>query len=392
MQSGRKTPSLVGVALLATLASACLDSPRNGQILASKATVVDFEGWYPASNVDIKLWIWNNTAATWTPLEHPPIRTGTSGVTDNAGDTWYAYGTDLVLPPDLQYWRQGTSSSVVAKVKATAPGPYDLTTYDGVSWVDDCIEQWKPVGGAAIIQHCKSVASPAANLRVHCGSPSDTCCMESPGCAFGKNCSSAGPSGACTVTCGGLNQTCCQASPQCSADMVCKNNSCVDCGTAGDACCPGNWCGPDSVCQSGTCADCGSTGEICCESNACSSGNVCQSGACVLCSGLNQPCCPGDTCSSGLTCTAGICKAATSTCGQAYGACCPDGTCPGQTSAQPLRCNAVDKCVPCGHEHQDCCYLDVNPPFGCDPNLSCMSQPGGYKCECDSEIFPNGCG
>lgn len=55
-------------------------------------------------------------------------------------------------------------------------------------------------------------------------------------------------------------------------------------------------------------------------------------------------------------------------------------------------CNVVDKCVPCNNEHQACCNWDSNPPFGCSGSLSCMSEPGGYQCECDYSVFPNGCG
>jgi hypothetical protein len=44
MQSGKKTLGLAGIALLAMMASACLDYPRNGQVLATKATAVSFEG------------------------------------------------------------------------------------------------------------------------------------------------------------------------------------------------------------------------------------------------------------------------------------------------------------------------------------------------------------
>jgi hypothetical protein len=392
MQSGKKTLSLVGVALLAALASACIDYPRNGQILATKATTVEFEGWYPASNVEVKLWIWNNSTSTWNPLVHPTILTGTQGLTDNVGDTWYAYGADLVLPQGTQYWAAAPFyppqefRKVIAKVKATAP-PYDLTTYDVTA--DQCIEDHRPMGGAAIMQECKSSASPVVSLRVSCGASGNICCLAGPACDFGKNCSASPTSGACTATCGAQGQTCCQASPGCGPNTICQGSSCIHCGSTAEICCPGSTCASGNVCQSNSCVLCGSTGETCCAGNSCDPGNVCQGGSCTLCSGLNQPCCGGNTCSSGLTCTSGICKVPP--CGHANEACCPGDVCE-STAAQELMCNIVDKCTPCGKEHQSCCHLDVNPPFGCEGILSCMNEPGGYKCECDYTFFPNGCG
>jgi hypothetical protein len=178
----------------------------------------------------------------------------------------------VVLPQQAQYWAAGANRKVVAKVKATAPGPYDLTTYDVTA--DDCIQQHQ--------------------------------------------------------------------------------------------------------------------GEACCGGNSCDSGNVCQSGTCKTCGGLNQPCGGGGGCSSGLACSSGICQVPP--CGGANQACCAGSTCPGSTNAQPLTCDTdINKCTPCGHLHQDCCFPNSNPPFGCDGNLSCMNEPGGYQCECDINVFPNGC-
>jgi hypothetical protein len=369
------------------LASACLNYPRNGQSLATKTTVVQFEGFYYATNIEITLWIWNNSTSAWEVIPHAPITSGGSGITDNAGDTWYYYAADdVVLPQGAQYWAAGAGRNVSAKVKATGPSNYDLTTYDVNA--DDCINQYKPQGGSAIMQHCKSSASPAVTLNVPCGAASGICCLASPACDFGQNCSS----GTCSSSCGAQGQTCCQAGPGCGGSTVCHNNSCVHCGSTGESCCANSACSSGNVCKGGSCVGCGGQGEVCCANNACaSSANVCKGGSCVACGGQGQPCCGGNSCGNGLTCSGGSCVVPP--CGGAYQACCANDTCPGSTNAQPVTCEtATHQCMPCGNAGQSCCFLNVNPPYGCNGVLSCMNNGGGYQCACDINFYPNGCG
>jgi hypothetical protein len=375
MGSGRTTLGLIGVTLLAAFASACLNYPRNNQELATKATEVAFEGFYLSPGMEIKLYIKNNNTQAWEHLSHPTLLTGTSGITDNASDTWYFFSQTLVLPQGSQYWTAAPNGQrfVIAQIKSNAVGSNgsetSLTTFDVTA--DGCIDTYKPQGGAAIRQNCASSASPVATLNVACGASDKLCCLAAPACNYGKNCTS----GACTVSCGGLNQACCAASPGCGANTICQSNTCIHCGSTNETCCAGNSCAAGNVCKNGSCSLCGATNQACCAGNSCNSGNVCTNGSCGLCGGVNQPCCTGSACSSGLACTSGTCQVPP--CGGWLQGCCNATSCdvpndPNLSNA--LVCvnpgSAFATCQACGGQGEKCC----NGNYGCAGSLGCTSK------------------
>jgi hypothetical protein len=373
-RSIRNVLSVSLLAVLSALAVSCLDHPRNGQSLDTKTSIIAFDGWYAAPQVAITLWIKNHYTGQWEAIQHAPILTGTNALTDNAGDDWYYYSaSDVVLPQGGAYWPAGPGRTIKAVVKATGPGNYLLTTFDVDA--DTCIEENKPLGGAAIMEHCGSASSPEVMLKVACGAASQACCRSGEACDFGRNCTAAQT---CSAACGAQGQACCLASPGCGASTICKSGTCAHCGNTGESCCSGSTCAANNVCSGGTCASCGGGGQLCCSGSKCGAGFACDgTNHCQTCGGNGQLCCPDSKCGAGLGCDGtNHCQ----TCGGNGQVCCANNTC-----GSGLSCNTgTDKCEPCGGSGELCCSGST-----CDNgSLACQ----GGRCKTCGDIGGPCCG
>lgn len=98
------------------------------------------------------------------------------------------------------------------------------------------------------------------------------------------------------------------------------------CGTAGQACCPGNVCTGGGCCMSGLCVANGT---------ACRSDATCLDGSCGGCGALlptPQACCESRVCTASRAVCAGATGGSCQPCGAGGQSCCADGFCqPGAT-------------------------------------------------------------
>jgi hypothetical protein len=343
----------------------CLNHPRNNQVQPSKSSTVSFDGYYLSPSQVIHIYILNNVTGAYDPIAHAPIvsAAASASVKDNSGALWYPFAAnDVVLPSGPQYWSAGPAGSMVNVAHVQAIGdnapdqPLHLVTFDVDA--DSCINSALQTSGMQVVTSCKSSASPIVTLNASCGANNGDCCLGTPACAFGENCSGV----TCNSPCGGENHPCCRAAPFCGSGDVCFNQSanqvgvCLPCGGLGQKCCSGGGCKAGGVCGGdGTC-QCGGLGQPCCAVSGCNTHNtVCSGGRCASCGAIHSLCCANNSCNGGTCVTAATPPQCA--CGDLNQACCPGNSCLGGTGytcqngtcappAKPPTCSAAG--APCG--------------------------------------------
>lgn len=269
------------------------------------------------------------------------------------------------------------------------------------------------------------------SCKDECGVAGKPCC-DHDACGVGLACTN-GVCANCGVV-GGCEQVLCR-DEQCASDngagcvdlgaeegryeRYCVGDAMSSCGSAGDACCPGNRCtGEGACCVAGTCVAegdscgvlgqckaggcvaeaCGGVDQPCCKPGAgslpfCTTG-TCDAARqkCVACGAPGLPCCDGNVCTKGGCCdhNTNTCIAEQAQCGN--GAKCEAGhcgCCGGQLQPQCAKgvgCTAAlafaedTVCKPCGLKGGPCC------PGGqddyCLPNYACAWSPDGTQGTC----------
>ncbi len=153
-----------------------------------------------------------------------------------------------------------------------------------------------------------------------CGRLDAPCCASGSRCDVGLACNDA--SGTC-VSCGAADQACCPGTKPCGDWLQCTSGKCAKCGGNPQPCCPGSLCQGTLSCIAKTCVRAAAAGDGCCEEASCATKGVCTEGKCCcggtgLCdactgSGLCKVCCI--TCDSGATASRPSCTEAASFCG-----------------------------------------------------------------------------
>jgi hypothetical protein len=270
--------SLIVVCFGLTCAS-CLNFPRNNQVVTSKATAVSFEGFYwDLPNAEIRVFVKNRFNSAYEQIVVPTITTGTTPYVDNAGDTWYKFQANIVIPGLDKYWAAGVGRTLMASVKAVGPGNQQLVSFDTGSNTDTCINTQLQTGGGAVMTNCDSSESPNVKLLVSCGTANADCCVSGNACDMGKNCAAQ----LCTASCGAVGQSCCNAAPGCSGTNVCIGTMCNACKAKGTACAANAECCGGLTCNGGVCK------------------TPCNAGASCTVPGLKGSCAAGSTLCGGL--------------------------------------------------------------------------------------------
>ncbi len=220
---------LVWTALLAMTAAACMDRPRNNQVLSSPKATFQWSGWVVNPNETVTLKVKDQSDGSWDTRWN--ATTGTTGQTDGQL-TWFPFSTSSTTlrystaSSNRKYWRmissQGSQRRMAADVKTTSPTRGDLFSFDADA--DSCITSQST--GMAIAGNCSSSSSPVATLIANCGKPDQACCLANgvgtiDRCDRGRNCDTS--SLTCSIPAGGLHQAC-------FADNTCNNSTleCVD--------------------------------------------------------------------------------------------------------------------------------------------------------------------
>jgi hypothetical protein len=175
-------------------------APRNNQYLTTIQDDVFLAGAVPGPNVDIVVSYVDQGGNSVGNIQQ--LRSGPTP-SDKAGG-WYPWAGSAKLN-DYSKWNQypGTTALYTAiKANATKDGQNsDLASFDnsGAKEYVACKSRHQQSGIQAVIDNCKSGASPNVVLWTGCGGSGQTCCKNTPACVGGVACDNA------THICGGIS-------------------------------------------------------------------------------------------------------------------------------------------------------------------------------------------
>jgi hypothetical protein len=219
--------SFVAVALL-WLASACVNTPRNGDEIGSARTPVQISGLASRPNVFLKYRMLKPTGG-WQDLTNGTY-SGTSPITDAAGWKWYSFSHEALISSNANLWSSAPAVQGQRRIMGKF-GVFDsqdgyLTTFDADA--AECGNNAKDRGLFAVLNECASANSPTAQVFRKCGKADQDCCLahnisSSKACDAGRRCDT---SNRCRIPSGGLNQVC-NADNSCnSATLGCVAGTC----------------------------------------------------------------------------------------------------------------------------------------------------------------------
>jgi len=207
----REAIGLGSAVLLAMTLTACMNQPRNQQQLASPGGVFNWTGYVVNPGEKVTLKVKDQSDGSWDTRWDA---TSESGGNSDGFLTWFAFGaTNTAIrygtpSSHRKYWRmignQGSQRRMAADVKTISPTRGDLFSFD--VGADACINSQS--SGQAIVNNCRSAASPVATVIANCGKANQACCLVNDtrnSCDRGRICDS---SLKCTIPSGGFHQPC----------------------------------------------------------------------------------------------------------------------------------------------------------------------------------------
>ena len=183
--------------------------------------------------------------------------------------------------------------------------------------------------------------------------------------------------------CGFDKLPCCSSDPVCNFEQQCcvdpndhNRNYCSDscsCGHSEEFCCEGEKCSNGLTCHGGICLECGSEGDVCCPGEAaCLAGLACLEDECVQCGLAGHPCCAGaEPClfekGARSECFRDLCR----NCGFDGNAACQD-----EPYCQEGQILTGGRCERCGDLAKPCCNIGSGRDFECDPKKGLVCELG----------------
>jgi hypothetical protein len=187
--------------------SSCQNTPRDGEVLASRTA--SFAGFSQYASTQVQLQIRDRTNNSWRSFSTTTTQPSTNPATDAVGYNWFSYSRDVTLPLEAKYWALTTTSGqrrVSADVRSYTAPEGALYTFDP----DDqqCLEDHLNAGGASMVLNC-SDNERDATVVLDCGRNGQACCLAN-GINFSRYCDTGlicGSSNTC-IPAGGINQPC----------------------------------------------------------------------------------------------------------------------------------------------------------------------------------------
>lgn len=234
--------SFFGVAFIISLLllNACMTMPKDGEEMDGRQTVTA-KGYVrePGTRVEIQGWSHQASAWVFNSVVNAAIHPTTNPFKPDDEMDWYYWAVDINLTPSL-FYQDPDLNRLVLKIRAIhAHNEVPLATFDSDPSTANCMFTGLPLGGAAVINNCKSENSPEVKLLANleditileqaqagCGMEGQRPCgnvcnpgtklavrstqsqSQSPNYHFSSGMPPL-PGGICTAQCGGAGEVCC---------------------------------------------------------------------------------------------------------------------------------------------------------------------------------------
>ncbi len=166
------------------LASACMSSPGDDDVIASPTTSVTFSGYTKGPGQKPRFLIKDHATGRFT--EVGSTTSSTSMTQDAVGMDWYWFSKSMKLPygygTNEKYWRAHSRTNGSRAIRAEVKGDcvdVECASFKFDQATHDCVTAASPLGGFEIYNSCRSSRSPVARISTQCGKRDAACCAAS---------------------------------------------------------------------------------------------------------------------------------------------------------------------------------------------------------------------